>query len=237
MKKFLIIVLAIFITGCASTRITPEDEKRIRNVAVITLVPDKANFEKIGLTVFNNERSEFDMGDQITSTIFSTAKKRITAARPKWTIKDISYDRPLLIERINKRSIVMSYAEERIEKELAELSRNNDLDAIFVVTAQQYDSIPGNGVGVWLRTMSLSSIGRAYVHSNIDVKVVGSNGTVIARGFGLPENPKVINPAAYDIKYEMNDNMNPNVLNRLRPEILEQLQRSINKRFDQLDLR
>lgn len=236
MNRLLVLLLALSITGCASTRITPDDESRIRNVAIITLVPEKVHFDKIGLTVFNNEMAEIEMDGLVTSTILSTAKQRIATARPQWTIKDIAYDRPLLIERINKPGMVMAYHEERIEKELAELASTNQLDALLVINAQKYETIPGNGVGVWLRTMSLSSIRTALIHSNVDLKVVGPKGTVIARGFGHPEDPKAIDPAAFGISYEMKDNMRPELLDRLRPEIVEHLRKSVNKRFDQLSL-
>lgn len=237
MTRLLSLLLVLSIAGCASTRITPEDEKRIHNVAIITLVPEKAHFDKIGLTVFNNEKAEIEMDGRITTTILSTAKKRLSAARPQWTIKDVVYDRLLLIERINKPGMVMAYHEERIEKELAELASSNQLDALLVINAQRYESVPGDGVGVWLRTMSMSSIRTALVHSNVDLKVVGPKGTVIARGFGLPEDPKPIDPTALGISYEMKDNMRPELLDRLRSEIVEHLQKSVNKRFDQLELK
>lgn len=235
MIRLLALLLALSITGCASTRITPEDEKRIHNVAIITLVPEKAHFDKIGLTVFNNEKAEIEMDGRITSTILATAKKRLSAARPQWTVKDIAYDRPLLIERINKPGMVMAYHEERIEKELAELASANQLDALLVINSQRYETVPGDGVGVWLRTMSMSSIRTALIHSNVDLKVVGPKGTVIARGFGRPEDPKPVDPAALGISYEMKDNMRPELLDRLRSEIVEHLRKSVNKRFDQLE--
>lgn len=236
MHRLLTLLFVLSITGCASTRITPEDEKRIRTVAIITLVPEAARIEKIGLTVFNNERAEIDMGGSITSTIISVAKKRLSVARPQWTVKEIAYDRPRLIERINKPGMVMAYHEERIEKELAELASANHLDALLVINAQRYETIPGQGVGVWLRTMSLSSIQTALVHSNVDLKVVGPQGTVIARGRGLPETPKRIDPSVLGLSYEMKDNLRPELVKRLRFEIVEHLQKSINTRFDQLEL-
>ena len=234
--RLLALLLALSITGCASTHITSEDEKRIHSVAIITLVPEKAHFDKIGLTVFNNEKAEIEMDGRITSTILSTAQKRLSAARPNWTIKDIAYDRRLLIERINKPGMVMTYHEERIEKELAELVSANQLDALLIINAQRYESIPGDGVGVWLRTMSLSAIRTALIHSNVDLKVVGPKGVVIARGLGLPENPKRLDPTAFGIRYQMKDNMRPELLDRLRSEIVEHLRKSVNKRFDQLEL-
>ena len=133
--------------------------------------------------------------------------------------------------------MVMSHQEERIKNELADLARSSGLDALLVFNVQKYDAIPGKGVGVWLRTLSLSSIQRAWVHSNIDLTIVGTDGTVIANIVGLPEMPKPLDPSALGIKYEMRDSMRPELPDRSRSEMLEHLEKSVNKRFDQLQFR
>lgn len=128
------------------------------------------------------------------------------------------------------------YREERIAKELADLAAANKLDALLVISALRGQAAASNGVGVSLRTMNTSSIQSALVHSNVDLKVVGQRGTVIARGLGLPEDPKRIDPAVFGILYQMKDNLRPELLDQLKLEIVEHLRKSISKRFDQLKL-
>lgn len=238
MKKLLLAFCAVsflLLSGCAATRLTDETEKQIKNIAVVSLVPEKANYEKIGLTVFNNERSEIDMGDQINSTIESVATKRLAVARPAWKVVPVSYDRATLITRLNGSSMVMAYNEERIEKELAEIIRANRLDALIVVSAFRPENSHGNGVGVLLRTLNVSSIQNAYVHANVSLKVIDTNGKIIARSPGQSTS-RLINPAAYGIGYSMSGNSSPELIARLRADITQNLTQTVNQKLEALGM-
>lgn len=236
MKKLTYLLLALLLPGCAATRLSDEAEKQIKSVAIVSLVPEMAHFEKIGLTVFNNERGEIDMGDQISSTIKFVATKRLAVARPAWNVKTVNYDRAALIKRLNASGMVMAYNEERIEKELADLARSNHLDALVVVSAYKPENSHGDGVGVLLRTTSLSSIGNAYVHSNVSLKIIGPSGNIVAVSSGQSPAVKRIDPSAYGIKYKLSDNFNPELIDRLRLDIAEHLAQTITQKFDRLGM-
>lgn len=237
MPKIFILCLAMMLTGCAATRLTEADEKQIKNVALVNLVPEEANFVKVGLTVFNNERGEIDMKGKANETIESVVKKRLAVSRPEWNIKNIPYDHVTLINKLKSSGIVIAHSEEKIEKELAELVRVNGLDALLVVRAQQYNPHIGDGVGIFLRTMNLSSIQYAEVHSNVSLKVVGRTGRVIAGGIStIPENIKPIEPTKYGFTYELKENYRPELIEQLRVDIADQLTRSLNRRFDILGM-
>jgi hypothetical protein len=238
MKKLLLALCSVsflLLSGCAATRLTDEAEKQIKNVAIISLVPEKANYEKIGLTVFNNERGEIDMGDQINSTIESVATKRLAVARPAWKVATVSYDRAALIKRLNGSSMVMAYNEERIEKELAEIIHANRLDALIVVSAYKPENSHGDGVGVLLRTLNVSSIQNAYAHSNVSLKIMDTNGKIVARSPGQPTS-KRIDPVAYGIGYSLSGNFSPELITRLRADITENLAQTVNQKLEQLGM-
>jgi hypothetical protein len=238
MKKLLLALCSVsflLLSGCAATRLTDETEKQIKNVAIISLVPEKANYEKIGLTVFNNERSEIDMGDQINSIIESTATKRLAVARPAWKVVKVPYDRAALMKRLNASGMVMAYHEERIEKELAEIIRANGLDAVIVVSSYKPENSHGNGVGVLLRTLNVSSIQSAYAHSNITLKIMDPSGKIIVASRGQSMG-KSIDPAAYGIAYSMSANQSPELLARLRADITESLANAVNQKLEQFGM-
>jgi hypothetical protein len=234
--NWLVLTFSLLLSGCAATQLSEVQEKQIRNVAVVVLVPERANVQRIGLTAFNNEKMELDVGDAIVETIESSAAKRLSAGRPGWSLKRIKYDRETLLRRLRGPGMVIASEEERIEKELAELASSNGLDAMLVITPQRYDTLQGDGVGLWLRTLSISSIQRAAIHSNIAVNVVGANGKVMAKGVGLPQDPKSINPGEYGIAYDLKANVRPDLVKRLSADIAQHVAASVNKRFDQLGI-
>jgi len=129
----------------------------------------------------------------------------------------------------------MAYNEERIEKELAEIIRINRLDALILVTAYKPENSHGNGVGVLLRTMNVSSIQYAYAHSNISLKIIDSSGKIIAasRGQSIGKN---IDPAAYGIGYSMSANQSSELIARLRADIAESLAKTVDQKLEQLGM-
>ena len=222
--------------GCvyAPPRPLELDESNIKSVAVLSFVPEKANLQRIGLTVFNNEQTQIDLGGRITRTIESVAIKRLNAARPEWSIKQISYDRDVLIARMNGPGLGRAYDGEGLYLDLADLCRTNGVDVLFVVRSLQYDRYRGDGVGVLMHTSSLSSLGHTTVHSHIALHVVGSRGQVVAVSRARPEDPRRLDTKALGIKYELKDNLRSDVISRLSDEMIEQLTKSLNTMFDGL---
>jgi hypothetical protein len=230
-----VVLVALFLTGCAAPRLSGEADKKIRTVAIISFVPETARFEKIGLTVFNNEREEIAMGDQVTSTIRSVITRRLAVARPAWTVKVVSFDQTALTKRLHGSSMVMAYNEERIEKDLAQLAGDHQLDALLVVSAYKPENSHGDGVGVLLRTFSVSSIGNAYAHANVSLKIIDATGKIVAVSRGAPT-ARRIDPGTYGIQYKLSDNLHPQLLEKLRLDILENLTTTLNLKLDQLGM-
>ncbi len=238
MNKFTLWIAAftvVFLSGCAATKVPPEIERQIKTVGIVSLLPEKANFAKIGLTVFNNEYSDIDMGGQLNEMVTSVIAKRLAVSRPAWTVRNISYDRAALLKGFNTGGMVMAYYEERIEKELAQLSKLNGLDAIVVVSSFKPENVHGDGVGVLLRTTSLSSIDLAYVHSYISLKIIDATGKIAAVS-RTSTTEKPINPVAYGLQYRMNENTSPALMTSLRAAVEENLDLTVVKKLFALDM-
>lgn len=224
MKRLFLLAVALALTGCAAPRLSQQAEQQIKTVGIVTLVPEKANFTKIGLTVFNNEYAQIEMGEQINATIQGTLTKQLAVVRPGWKVKPVSYPRTEWIQRMNASGFFVSSPQERLAKDLTELARVNQLDAIVVVNKYRPENVHGDGVGILLRTLSLSSVGDAYVTSYLYANIVNSKGEVQAASWGSsPLPPKVIDPKAYGIQYKLADNNDPALQDRLRKDIVDQV--------------
>jgi hypothetical protein len=220
--------------GCAYTPPAPLelDESNINSVAIVSLVPEKANLQRIGLTAFNNDRIDVDLGGRISRTIDSVASAHLSAARPQWTIKRITYDRDALVARMKGPGLGRADDGERLFLDLADLCRVNGVDALFVVGPWRSEDPHYDGVGVYLRTLSSSPPRHVTVHSDVALFVVGSNGQVIARSRAGREPRKLMDAKALGIEYELKDNLRPDIIGRLSDAMIEQLTKSLNSMFD-----
>lgn len=227
MKKVWFLLVAALLSGCAAPRLSVTAEQQIKNVGIVSLIPEDASFIKIGLTVFNNERGVIAMDGKITSTVEAALTKELSKSRPQWSVKPIAYKRDELIAQLKSGAMVMRYQEENIKKELSALARANKTDALVVVTAYRPVEALGDGVGVTLRTLSLSSIGNAYVNSFISLTMVNPDGVVIASGFDRDRMQKEIDPKTFGLHYKLADNQSPEILAKLREAIAEQLSQSV----------
>lgn len=232
----LLIAISILLSGCAAKQLSVEEKNKINNVGVINLVSEKAQLTKIGLTAFNNENSSIDMNGKVNSLIVPLVASKVAKSNPSWRIKEVNFDQSALITKLSNGGIVMAYGEERIQKELAEIASDNNLDAIYLVTGQSYSKPLPGGIGVWMSTINFSSIQSAIIYSNVDIKVIDKTGKVISTGIGKTEDPIAINPTALGLKYELKDNNSPELVTKLSNGILEHLKKAINKRSEQLGL-
>jgi hypothetical protein len=236
MKKRILVLVVMLLSACAAPRLSSTAEQQIKSVGIVSLIPEEANFIKIGLTAFNNEHETIAMDGKITSTVEETLVKALANLRPNWSVKPIAYDRNALISRMQSGFLVMRYQEERIEKELSALARANQMDALIVVSPYRPENVHGDGVGVTLRTFSLFSIGSAYVNSYIFLTIVDPKGEVIAMGHDRDAMQKAIDPKAYGIQYKLADNHSPELLAKLRAAILEQVSQSVQGNVKALGL-
>jgi hypothetical protein len=237
MKRLFLVAIALVLTGCAAPRLSQQADQRIKTVGIVSLVPENANFTKIGLTVFNNEYAEIQMGGKINATIESSVAQRLAAVRPQWQIKPVEYPRVEWTQNLYATGFFAGSQRDRVTSDVAALARANQLDAVVLVSKYRPENAHGDGVGVLLRTLSLSSVGDAYVTSYLSASLLDPQGEVLASSWGdrqMP--PKVIDPKAYGIQYKLADNNDPALQDRLRKDVVDQVAKVVEDLVKRLGL-
>jgi hypothetical protein len=240
-------VLAIFLmlSGCASApqHLSQQTSNEIKNVAVISLVPESVNFDKIGMISFASRHTEFGMGSKVTDSILSVSNDRIAKSHPKWVVKSIEYDPAALLAKLSPQ---LGYGGTQTKEAFVNLARNNNLDAIFVVRAsaetentiqQQFaDQNLREGLNVVLKSNSLDGHLALLIRANLDVAIINRNGEVMAVG-SVPtklDTAEELKPDDYDVNEDMTHNHRPNVLTRLERPVIADLKRRLGLCFDSL---
>ena len=240
-------ILAIFLllSGCASApqHLSEEGKSGIKNIAIVSLVPERANFDKIGLISFSSKYTEFDMGSKVTDSILSVSRQRIAKSQPGWIVKSIEYDQAALLAEVASDAGFYGIPAKRA---FADLARKNNLDAIFVVRAdadkEQIEHPVTDkvylreGLNVLLKNNSLHGDPELVIRSNLNVAVIGKNGEVMAVGKVPPELDKVeiLQPDDYDVSDDMKHNHRPAVLEKVGGKVMADLTEWLNLCFDSL---
>jgi hypothetical protein len=177
---------ALLLAGCASRPLAEEDSARIRKVGVVWLVPQVATFEKLGFTVFGNERGTMEMGEPLEPLVVRTLTERLAHTRPAWQVVPVTYDPVALLKKTRSGSFVMSSALERVEADLRAIAAPGQADALLVFTPMQYENSPhfgGGGIGVWRR--ALPGIDDPILHANFSLAVVDAGGKILVTGTSM----------------------------------------------------
>jgi len=240
-----IVAIALLLSGCASTPqyLTEEKQNEIKSIAIVSLVPESVNFDRIGITSFSSKYTEFDMGSKLTESIFSVSQERIAKSHPSWVVKGIKYDQTILLTKVKSES---GFRATRAKEAIADLARQNDLDAILVIRAsadreddvqQQFEEDHlREGLNVLLKRNNLAGDSQLVIRANLNVVVIGKNGEVMAIGV-VPaklNNVEALKPDDYDVSDDMKHNHRPEVLDKLGREVIAETTRRINLCFDSL---
>jgi hypothetical protein len=189
LKIFLLALLALLVSACAAPRASPGQEARIRNIAVVAIVPDKVHYVKSSRNPFTDSRfALIDMHGQARAAVLATAWKRLAKTRPQWHVKGASYDPRALYLGMHRNDGPLDFGEpiDRIRKPLAALAAANDVDALLVFDEAFYEVAGGDGIGI---TESELFTGTKFslVQGNVHAFLVGRDGKVLASqgaGFG-----------------------------------------------------
>ncbi|MGC2166487.1 MAG: hypothetical protein WA632_10790 [Gallionella sp.] len=242
---FCILTTLLMLTGCASTpqHLTEQNISGIKNIAVVSLVPEEVNFDKIGIISVSNKYTEFDLGNKVTETIAYVARERIAKVHPGWNIKEVKFDRAAMLASVKSG---YGYSSSRVQNVFAKLARDNDLDAIFAVraAADPKGSSPQEAGGyelregstVLIKDNSLSDDPRIVLRANLNVAILGKSGEVLAAGT-MPakfDNLEPLKPGDFDISNDMQHNHRPEILRKLGREVIADISRRLNYCFDSL---
>jgi hypothetical protein len=240
-----ILAISLMLSGCASApkHLTEENKNKINNIAIVSLVPERVNFDKIGIISFSNKYTEFDMGSKVNDSILSVSQERIAKSHPGWIVKSVDYDRAALLAKVKPG---IGFRAAFTKEAFADLARKNDLDAIFVVRASANEENNLNnefvenylreGLNVLLKYNNLDGNPRLFIRANLSVGIIGKNGEVMAAG-AVPaklDNVETLDPEDYDLSDNMKHNHRPEILDKLGEEVLVDLTRRLNLCFDSL---
>jgi len=235
----------MLLSGCASApqHLTEQSKSGIKNIAIVSLVPESVNFEKIGIFSSSDIYTQFDMGSKVTDSILYVSRARIAKSYPGWTLKSVEYDRSALLAKLNTAS---GFDSAHAKEAFADLARNNDLDAIFVVRAaadkkdnnqQNYqENYLREGMNVLLKDNNLGGDAKLVFRANLSVAIVGKNGEVMAVG-SIPaqlDHAKELDPDDYGVSLDMKHNSRIETQDKLGRGVIVDLARRLNLCFDSL---
>jgi hypothetical protein len=161
----------------------PEQASAIKRVGIVSLLPSDLRYEKIGITVFNNERTTRPVGNTFNVAARNTAE-RILDQAGRQTVQ-ITVDVPAFSRRIRSAAIIFDSPAEQIKDELVQLAAANKLDAIVLI-AESFDAENGiQGVRMYLRA-GMGDIRSAVASGDLMTLVVDPNAKKLAgQGKGI----------------------------------------------------
>jgi hypothetical protein len=185
-KLFSVSLVTLYLLGCATiVHLTPENDAKIRNVAVITLIPEE-------IIVYRRQHSEhkISLEGRITATIEIVVNQTLTSLKPKWYVKQIQYDRDALTKNFNQPKLGGRWRDE-IKKELAQIATQNGLDALLVIydeykyynlsySHSKDDSLIGLDIAPKILTFNFDDPRFIYAHALLHAVVIGRDGKIIA---------------------------------------------------------
>jgi len=148
-RGFPLLAIIFLLTACGTPVIKPEQVSAIRKVGVISLLPVNLAYQKIGVTVFNNEQASLPVGDAFNVAARAGAERELRRAGR--TVVQLDADVAVLAKRIRSATIIFNSSAEQIKDELTKLVQQHQLDAVVLVF-EAFDAENGvNGVRLHLR--------------------------------------------------------------------------------------
>ncbi|MEO9038701.1 MAG: hypothetical protein ABI265_01610 [Gallionella sp.] len=240
-----IVAIAMFLSGCATApqHLTERNKSGIKNIAIVSLVPESVNFAKIGIFASSDIYTKFDAGSKVTDSILYVSRARIAKSYPGWTLKNVEYDRSALLTKLNTASGLNAT---RAKQAFADLARKNDLDAIFVVraAADKKDSVQqdyqknylGEGINVLLKNNNIGGDAKLEFRANLSVAIIGKSGEIMALG-SIParlDHAKERDLDDFGVTLDMKHNAHPEIQDKLGRGVVIDLARRLNLCFDSL---
>jgi len=177
LKALLLVLGFSLLCACTAPVLQQEQAGGLKRIGVVSLLPGELAYDKIGITVFNNEFATRPVGDGF-NVAARDAAGRFLLARHK-TVVQLPVDVAPLAQRMRSAVIVWDSSAEAIRPELVELARRHRLDAIVLI-AENHDGDQGRrGVRAFLRA-GMGDIRAAEARADIKVLVLDPNARLIA---------------------------------------------------------
>ena len=216
------------LTGCAASSIrTPAIDSPIKSVAVVSLLDEKTRVERIGLTVFNNKAETVDQTGSLNAFAIDTVEESLRQSRPGWKLKDGRAEIQSLLAAKKAGGTSWNSQVSAFQKDLAAVAKKLDVDLMFVVVDFAPENTPGRGVGVRLRTMSLSTLNDATIHAVCLLVLVDRNGNEVTNRWGSQTAIAKIPAGEIGIDYELSNVADPEMQAKLKSLMRERLKASL----------
>lgn len=219
-------LLTTLLSACATGPRTAESDAGVRNVTVVTLLEEKAPISRVGLTVFNNEVVEVDQGGELNRLSRRLVEQHLRDKRPDWVIKDAGVDSTMLAKKNREGGVSWTSFTGNISDDLRRVAKATGADLVFVVLDTTMENSPGRGVGLTLRTVSLSSVSNALVHAHVLLTLVDKDGKELTNRSG---GNSLVPAAELGIKYDVRASLkDPLVQRRVSDALKKQLSASLD---------
>jgi hypothetical protein len=223
LSSITLIAASILLSACASTQRSPEIDKNVKRVAIVSMLEENAPVAHIGLTVFNNDRAFVAQYGELNRIAISVIEQHLHVERPEWTILPIKPDDALT--KKNNGSVSWSGFTGNVKEDLQRIARDNDADLVFAVVDTRRENSNGRGVGVWLRATSKDSLGNALVHAHVLLVLVDKNGNEITNRSGADGN---VPASELGLNYDLSSLKDPQVQERVSTAMRAQLRQALS---------
>jgi hypothetical protein len=127
----------------------PEQASKIKTVGIVSLLPAELSYQKIGITVFNNEYAKRPVGDAFNSAARFGAERALKLSGRD--VVQLEVDVPVLAKRIRSGMLHFDSPAEYIQDDLQRLVERHKLDAIVLII-ESFDAENGiNGIRMFFR--------------------------------------------------------------------------------------
>lgn len=232
MGSWILLLVAIALSGCTAAKLQPEQISSIRNIGVLSLLPTELHYTKIGVTVFNNEHKSIPVGDVLNDAARFSAQRWLQRV-PGRKVSLLRDETDALRSRYYGRSMVMSDSTERIQNELIQMTKANGLDAIIVI-GEVFDRDQGRaGVRVFLRA-GLGDIRAALIQPDVVLQVVDKSGTTIARDYVQPDGSPAVRSGDRAWEYRLDANLDEATQAKLLTDMAHAISESVGMKIGRL---
>lgn len=220
MKLVFLAGLLSFLAACSTPNMPPERAVSIQRVGIVSLLPSDLRYDKIGVTVFNNEHIKRPVGEMLNAAARGTAQRILESSGRQ--VVQIAVDVPTLAKKIRSAGIIFDSPVEQISDEVIAMAKTNKLDAV-VVMIEYFDSDNGiHGIRMYLRA-GFGEIGKAVASGEIATILVDPKGKRLSgRGGGVTV--ALERPNGQPWKYALQENLDRETEDRVQAQIVTNIE-------------
>lgn len=219
-----LLAMASVLAGCAAPKVLePAQIVGIRTVGVIALLPSSLVYQKVGVTVFNNERIEKPLATALNDAARAGAATGFQRDG-KVKVQPLDVDVAQVRELFRPGAIVFSWPPEKAKAFLVEMARRHGLDAIATVH-EVFDPENGfAGVQYFMRG-GLNSVARHGTRVDTEVALYGPDGELlISRSTGLGGLYPLDRPGGKPWVYKLEENLDEATQDAVRASMARVIQ-------------